>query len=1192
MVNEREQIRYAIATLEKQRPLLGDAVVDTTIMTLREKLLQIDSYSTDGATLKRSAQRKQVTILFANVTGLTAITESLPDTNILNLMNVLWQRLDSAITRQEGVIDKHIGDAVMGLFGAPASREDDPQRAVRAALAMRAALRDFIAEMESLERARGETLLPDADGTSLLRKLEIRIGINTGPVLLGEVGTGDEYTVIGDAVNVASRLEHSAQPGSILISHDTYLLVRGAFNIEALGPIEIRGRSELIPVYMVLGVKSRPLYSSGRGVEGIETPMVGRDEELRRLQEAAETAVASRRGQLVTVVGEAGLGKSRLLHEFNAWLKTWPQQVDTFKGRTYERTRQVPYAILRDLLAAKFDIQDNDPPSVVEDKLVRGVRAYTDWSIGAARERVRAIGQLVGLELLDTMAAHPVTAEMPKVKDRTYQYLADFFEQAASRVEAAFLFLEDIHWADAGTLEMVDYLQAVCRRAPLVMMCFSRQALFSYGMHTGLLTAGGERTISLQADQVVELQPLSDEDSRRLVVEILRKLPEAPEELCNMIVQRAEGNPFYLEELIKVLIDDGVIVTGSDAWKIQRQQLTSIRIPPNITGVLQSRLDRLSVLERTTLQRAAVVGRLFWDTAVIQMNQQANDPISAAETLSALNALEKREMIFPRQAAVFAGSQTYIFKHAILQQVAYESVLLRARPAYHKLAANWLADQSGERIAEYAGVIAHHFELAGENAPAAELYEMAAVRAQDLHSPAMAIEYYRKALMLISEKTHQAITQLRLQEHLGALLQMQARFVEAAQVYMTMHYTALEDGDLQAQAQALLGLAQIKREQGDYDDMLAYANQAEQVAWLVNAEEVLVEVLLFKAQAHLRVGNTELAVAAGKRALGISEQLETPTAVAHSLHSLAVIFIDLGRSAQAEQYGLWLGQHLAHLRGLLAQNGEVDLHNSLAYTLRALGELQNELGEYDPATEYLSEALALYRQLDDQAAAGETLNTLAETMRLRGAAEEALPLYREALAIAEANGDLYRSIHYYTNLGAALVDLARYDTAVSNLNQALLLVEDVSKMVSWRRLPAVCGFLALAYLGLRERKPALEMAQRAVSAAHGRSTARTEGFAWRVLAEVMAAKPDEKRSLAILGRQISGPSDCFTESVRLLRAFNGSGLSARRELALTLWVWSQYESTQENTAVAESMAAEAQQLAAGLGLSLPKRRVS
>ena len=1181
---EREKIRYAIASLEAQRPFLTDAVVDTTVDALREKLAQLD---TNGDGIRRSSQRKQVTILFANVTGFTGLAESLPDTNMLDIMNVLWRRLDGAITRHNGVVDKHIGDAVMGLFGVPTAREDDPEQALRAALAMRGALSDFMAEMASLRESGALPMPFKENGRYPIHNLQIRIGINTGPVLLGEVGSGDEYTVIGDAVNVASRLEKAVSPGGILISHETYMLVRGIFNIEPLGPIEIRGRSEPIPVYMVLGVKPRKSYTTGRGVEGIETPMVGRDKELDQLKHIAQMAMAQQKGRIVTIVGEAGVGKSRLLHEFNIWTKTLSQNIAAFKGRTYERSRQIPFALIRDLFATRFNILDDDPPAVAEDKLVDGMSSVIDLPKSKVRNRARVIAQLIGLDLTAGHWQANGAIDAPQVQDLAFSYIADYFEQTAARADVVIISFEDLHWADAGSLELIDYLGQVNSELPVLVLGLTRPSLFSARVHTGLLTATHKhQTFTSLTDLVLELKALSKEASQQLVVEILRKLPNIPTDLSELIVSRADGNPFYVEELIKVLIEDGIIVTGDAQWEVKRNQLPEVRIPPHITGVLQARLDRLSALERATLQRAAVVGRVFWDTAVIYMNQLADEPISASDTMTALHALEKREMLFPRQKSVFTGAQTYIFKHAILQKVSYESVLLRERPFYHKQVADWLSEQSGERISEYASIIARHYEKASERIPAAELYEMAAIRAQDTFKPAVATDYYCKSLSLLSEKTTYAESQLRLQERLGELLQMQGRFVEAAQTYMTMRYTALDDGDLVSQGNAWLGLARVQREQGSYKNMLSSATEADQIAWLVNAEEVVVNAQMLKAEAYLQLQETDMAIAAACKALDLSDRVEKQDVLVRCLVLLCTIYIEIGQETQTSLYLKQLNDHLAMLESgsIFTEASELDL--AVAFTKQQLGFLNLKIGRYEQAAFHLLSALKLYRGLDKQRCVSKTLYILGETVRLRGNAEKAIPLYRQALAITDATGHKYDTLFFRTHLGSALNSENQFEAAEKELRRVVSLAENVGMVVDWYQLPETFTYLTKSYLGQEKVNSALASGTRALELAQKHTSPKSLANAWRVFGEVLGKLPSGRLPYPI-GDEFFNPEDCFAKSLEILKNIDSVYEYGRREQLLTLWIWGQFEMAQGHLERGREMIREAEQLASEIDLKLP-----
>lgn len=1178
MTNEREHIQQAIVALESHRHTLGDSVVDTTIAALRHRLDRTQEINGE-ASHDRSAQRKQVTILFANVSGLATLAETIPNNQLLEIINTLWNKLDGAIMLHGGVIDKHMGDGVMGLFGVPTASENDPERAVRAALAMRAALSDFLSDVQAMQRSGEWPSFTTAAGEDPLQRLWLSVGINTGPVLLGEVGTLDEYTVIGDAVNVASRLERAASAGGILISHDTYLLVRGVFDVESLGPVPLKGRSEPVPVYLVLGVKPRLLYSSGRGVEGVETQMVGRDKEITALQEVYVTAVSQKTGRTVAIIGDAGVGKSRLLHEYVNWLRAQDEALSIFKGRTYESSQQIPYALFRDMFSTHFNIQDNDPPAVVEDKLLRGMLPHIVGNAEDARKRVSVIAHLFGMDFADGITAVTISQETTQIRDRAYGYVTDYFEQMTIENGTTLLVFEDIHWADSGSLELIDHLATLCAAQPLIIVMLTRPSLFDR-RPSMLATAVDDPHPPLR----LELTSLDNAASNALVQQILRKLTDIPPDLSDLIVTRSEGNPFYLEELIKVLIEDGVIITGQEQWRIHRNQLKDLRVPPNITGVIQARLDRLSGLERQTLQRAAVVGRLFWNTAIVHMNDMAPEPISPADTMSALQALEKREMIFPRQASMLAGSQTYVFKHAILQQVTYESVLLRVRPRYHKQIADWLVEQSGERAGEYAGIIAQHYELSGEKLPAAELYEIAGTRAQDTYKPEIATDYYRRALSLIAEFNHHATHQLRLQEQLGHLLRMQARFVESAQTYMTMRYTAMKEGDLVAQAQAWIGLAGIQLEQADYAGMLESAAQAEQVAWLVNAEVPLSRAFLYKSEAYLRLGEMNLALTAALQALALNERLAVPNEIVRSLTILIRIYTELRQVNQANQTMNQLDEQMSRLEAQLSNNQTNELKRVAALSKSALGNLHNRLGQYEPAAQHLLSALRLYREIDLQMAIGNTLNTLGETVRLRGDARRALPLYREALDIAQVTGDVYGSLFYRTNLGAALADLQQYETAVGELQQVIALSQDVGRLANWHGLVETYVHLARAHFGLGQLYEAMNLAQKAYEQAQRQRDNKMLAIAWRLIGQVLGKRPSDNNTITLNEKQYEA-ADCFAESLRLLKDLEGS--TAHREQALTLWAWSTHELAQGNAALSTSMRRDAQALIAEKNISLP-----
>ncbi|MCA9971255.1 MAG: AAA family ATPase, partial [Anaerolineales bacterium] len=475
MAHERVQVERALVSLAQQTAVFEQNTLRTILTVLREKLANLEAESQP-----KTAQRKQISVLFATVSGFTRLAESLSDTGMLDLMNLLWGRLGSAIREEGGTIDKYMGDGVMGLFGVPVVQEDDPVRALRAALSMRAALAEFL---QDLQQAPPPTTLAwqaeNGGWQPQLHELQVRIGINTGPVLLGQVGTTDEYTVIGDAVNVARRLEQSAPSGSILISHDTYLLLQGLFDVEPVGPVAMKGRLDPVPAYLVLGARRRAPLQASRGVEGIQTRMVGRDAELAQLQEVVYQTMRSRSGRLLTVMGEAGVGKTRLIHEFRKWVRSLstPGMI-VLKGRSERGQRPLPYTLIRNLIVRIFNIRDSDRAAMAEEKLVQGMDDLMHLPDAEIKQRARIIGQLIGLGGPDAGMLAVLEPDTLKLRERAFQYVSDLFAAVTARTPVTILILEDLHWSDQESIELIKHLSRLCAEAPLLIVSLARIGLF------------------------------------------------------------------------------------------------------------------------------------------------------------------------------------------------------------------------------------------------------------------------------------------------------------------------------------------------------------------------------------------------------------------------------------------------------------------------------------------------------------------------------------------------------------------------------------------------------------------------------------------------------------------------------------------------------------------------------------------
>src|SRR5262249_34762842 len=352
--------------------------------------------------------------------------------------------------------------------------------------------------------------------------------VNTGPVVVSHLGgrAGEDFAVVGDTVNVTSRLEHAAPVGGILISHATYRHVRGIFDVLPQPPLSVKGKAEPLQVYVVRGVRPRGFQTLGRGVQGVETPLIGRDGDLIQLRDALAAVREHGRARSVTVPGEAVSGESRLLEEFIEWIDRAPGQTWLFRARAGQEPGRRPYALLRDLFAFRFQIQDSDRAAEARQKLEHGIAGFMGV---AGAERAPFIGHLIGFDYAASPHLHGILDNARQLRDRAFHYLAQFFE-AVTDDHPAVVCLEDIHWADDSSLEAIEYLTRACDHLPVLFVALARPALF-------------ERRPGWSADPHAHtrlwLRPLTEEESRRLAVEILRRAPNAPEALIDLVAGRS-----------------------------------------------------------------------------------------------------------------------------------------------------------------------------------------------------------------------------------------------------------------------------------------------------------------------------------------------------------------------------------------------------------------------------------------------------------------------------------------------------------------------------------------------------------------------------------------------------------------------------------------------------------------------------
>lgn len=978
---EIAQLQAAIAALEAQRSLLGDAVVDTGTAPMRNRLAILQ------AQLQPVQQRKLATVLFADVSGFTALSETRDAEVMAEIMNDLWALVDRAILDHGGRIDKHIGDAVMALWGADTAREDDPERAVRAALAMQAAVASF----------RASHHVPMA----------LRIGVNTGPVVLGAMGTTAEFTAIGDAVNLASRLEHAAPVDGILISHDTYRQVRGVFDVRPREPITVKGKAEPVQTYVVTRAKPRAFRMATRGVEGVETRMIGRDAELERLQALFLEARAGRAPQLVTVVGEAGLGKSRLIYEFANWLDLRPETTYYFKGRATQDRRHVLNSLFHDMFAHRFDILDSDSAAAVLDKF----RAGTAGILEATEADVA--GHYLGFDLSTSSAVGLLlgSAEFGQV---ARAHLARYF-RALAALSPVVILLEDIHWADDQSLELAAYLAAL-PPTRLLLVAAMRPELLERRPDWGA-----------PPSQRITLTPLSKQDGSALVGEILRRVKGPSGSLREMIVDAAEGNPFYAEEMVKTLMEQGVIERGirneergsegdqipplpgspasDEVWRVRTDRLAGLSAPPTLTGLLQARIDRLPPVEREALQQAAVIGRVFWDDAVAALTGS-----NRAEIEPILESSRKRELVARRERSSFAGAGEYIFHHALLREVAYEMVLLKHRTTLHGRAARWLESHAGERLDEYLTLIAEHYIQAGEQLRAAVHLEHAGAAAFEKGAFQPARQSLERALALreaSGETSGPVVTTLSLS--LGQACSRLDDYSAAETALARALAGGREAEDTYVKAEALIWLAHVALLRGEFTRAQTLIDEALPLARAAGGRTPAL-ALIRGAVTIWKLGNLEAAEAMAAEALAATRAAEDFILEIDALTLLSNIASDrrqLERAVRLCEEALGLARAARHLS-----------HEARA-TMN-LGNMAYLQGDFAAAREYGQKGLAFSHELGEPEGIITSLGNLAQATLQLGDVGAARAGVREAMALAQKLGGM-SSILWLVTLYAQIV---------------------------------------------------------------------------------------------------------------------------------------------------------------------------
>ncbi|HMC51351.1 MAG TPA: adenylate/guanylate cyclase domain-containing protein, partial [Acidimicrobiales bacterium] len=734
----------------------------------------------------RGDERRVVTVLFADLVGFTGMSEARDPEQVKNLVDRCFQRLASDVTSYGGRVDNIVGDAIVALFGAPVAHEDDAERAVRAALQMQ----ETVAGM----------------GNELLADVRLRVGVNTGVVLVGAVRGGGEYTAMGDVVNVASRLQGMAAPGQVVVGPLTHAATETVVDFEPLGPVRARGREEPVEAWIALGCLSRP----GSRPHRAETPLVGREAELGMLHHALATAAARKRAQLILLLGEAGMGKSRLAEELAC-------RARAEHGALVLEGRCVPYGEanvwwpVAEAIREAAGIDEGDPAEVLADKCRSAVASAAGMDAGSPEAGRLADG------LLYLMGDEAALADVDpqRARDEARRSLQAFLEGLARR-QPVVVVLSELHWAHEWVLEGIDRLLERLRHLPVVIVCTARpelEARWAYQpSHRNLV--------------LLHVDPLDELEAAQLLTSLLGREP--PAEARELLLERSGGNPLFLEELVGLLGEQAVLA----GWDGDRGGgAHSDELPATLRGLVAARLDALDAGEREAVEDAAVVGRTASLDALVALVKARGEPNVAG----VLDQLAAKDLLS------FDPAGQWEFRSALVRDVAYETLTMAERARRHARLADWIGGRVKEtgREDEVLEQLAHHYGAAAELVSQVGQVEgvrddiaqlalgavyKAAHRARERDLYRVAIHLYDLAVRLLEPGASVARRRLLLERAsaYAATRELSAARVDVDEVLKE----AAQVADLHSEAKALNELGRIQQAEADYEASAASLDRA------------------------------------------------------------------------------------------------------------------------------------------------------------------------------------------------------------------------------------------------------------------------------------------------------------------------------------------------------------------------------
>jgi adenylate cyclase len=989
-------------------PALVPMSADTGAAAVAERLAEkvrgytprhlADQILTSRAALE--GERKQVTVLFVDCVGFTALSARLDPEDIHTIMDGCFQHLLDAVHRYSGTVNQFTGDGIMALFGAPIAHEDHAVRAVAAALAIQKAVRQY------------------ADHLRLERGLEfaVRIGLNTGPVVVGKIGDDlrMDYTAQGETVNLAARLQGSAPAGDILMSETTHRLVSGYFLTTDAGEFQLKGLDQPIRAFAVTGQRSRRARFDVAIERGL-TPLVGRARELASLRDYFDRA-QSGRGQVVSVVGEAGVGKSRLVYELRRQLEDCPHTY--LEGHGFPHGASLPFHLIVEFLQANFSIEDGEPERIQIEKVVAGVCRLDpalEWTIPYLKH----------LLALPADELEATGLDQAQRKQRLIEAVKALVLRGAQH-RPLLLLVEDLQSVDRNSEELLRSLVDSLAGYPVLLVCAYRP---------GYTPAWEDRSFH----QRLALNPLSTNETADMVRELL-DVPHLAPSVESLVMQRAEGNPFFIEELTRYLRERALLVPSTS---VRPAEPTEGGVPDTIQALLTARIDRLSEPLKYTLELASVLGREFPLPLLEVLAPVERDLQQDLAELVRLEYLHEK-VLFPEVR--------YSFTHLLIQQVAYQSLLLKSRAELHARAGAALEHLYADRTEEVLQDLAEHYARSQDRAKAIHYLGRAGDRAASLFAYEEAKTYYLHALRLLGEGEAGELQRTTLLDRLGDAAFARGALSEALGHWRVALPIALARGAAALAADLHRKIAGGYWAAGESEQALSHLEQG--LVALGEDTERLEAARLYQefGRIYFRLGDHARATDWARRALALGDQLDSPDVLSHAYNTLGLALARAGDIDQGAQFVTRsLETALAHQLGAVACRAYTNLavmystldharsaeysREGLALAQKIGDQLQQSwlycalagghctlAGDYDNGIRAAQAAVELDQRLGQRNHLPIPLIILAQICQCGGDYAQSERYYREALAVAEAVGEPQLLFPCYEGLATLAIE--------------------------------------------------------------------------------------------------------------------------------------------------------------------------